>query len=235
MTIPEGTNNVNVLYPSVSSTVPYNLCLTIAYVPTVICIILVAIRKKSLLVLVCSLLCLGCSAFCCNTITNMGKLFAGRPRPQFYDRINNGGQIDNAYKSFPSGHSSTIFNGLTYLSLLLAGQLKVFSSGMESWKIFIVIIPLIGAGAVAISRTRDYHHNFSDILGGSLIGIVLSLIMYYSKHQPLSSIKSDELKVMVELEKQQENELGHAELEEIDEEKQINEEKDVEMNIPLQN
>ncbi|KAL7722671.1 Phosphatidic acid phosphatase type 2 domain-containing protein 1B [Entamoeba marina] len=204
MYIPEESNNVNVMYPLVSSTIPTWLCALIAYVPTVIVIVLIAIRKKSLLVLVLCLLCLLCSAVSCLAITGMGKIFAGRPRPHFYERIEDNSQINDAYKSFPSGHSSTIFNGMTFLSLLLAGQFKIFSTGMESWKIFSVILPLICAGAVAITRTRDYHHNFSDILAGSLIGIVFAVLLYCAKFKPLTSGESDELKIMDEVKRDNE-------------------------------
>ena len=58
-----------------------------------------------------------------------------------------------------------------------------------------VLLPLILAGLVAVSRTRDYRHNFSDILGGSLIGIFFAIALYFLKFKSLTSHQSDELKI----------------------------------------
>jgi len=195
MDIPQERNNVNVIYPYVKSTVPTWACIIIGFLPTILVIVLVGIKKKSVVFTTFCLLSFIFSVLLVNGVTNLGKLFAGRPRPHTYDRIDTKGEIDDSFKSFPSGHSSTIFNAMTFLSLLVAGQLKVFSNGFESWKIILTIIPYIVAGTVAISRTRDYHHNFSDILGGTLIGILLTVIVYFTKFKSLTSEQCDEMKI----------------------------------------
>ncbi|BFU19177.1 lipid phosphate phosphatase, putative [Entamoeba histolytica HM-1:IMSS-B] len=197
MDIPKDRENVNVLYPLYSSSVPTWACIIIGYIPPVLTILLITIKKKSSLFLLFSLLSLGLSASMCLGVTNMGKIFAGRPRPHFYARIDaKPNEINDAYMSFPSGHSSAIFNGMTFLALLIAGQIHAFSiASHESWRMLIVLLPFIIAGTVAISRTRDYHHNFSDIIAGSLIGIFFALLSYCSKFKRLSDEHSDDLKI----------------------------------------
>ncbi|EMS13748.1 lipid phosphate phosphatase [Entamoeba histolytica HM-3:IMSS] len=107
MDIPKDRENVNVLYPLYSSSVPTWACIIIGYIPPVLTILLITIKKKSSLFLLFSLLSLGLSASMCLGVTNMGKIFAGRPRPHFYARIDaKPNEINDAYMSFPSGHSS---------------------------------------------------------------------------------------------------------------------------------
>jgi diacylglycerol diphosphate phosphatase/phosphatidate phosphatase len=56
---------------------------------------------------------------------------------------------------------------------------------------------------VAVSRTIDYHHNFSDILAGSLIGAVISYICYFLYFPDLSDPASDQPKISPRLKEMQ--------------------------------
>lgn len=119
------------------------------------------------------------------------KFFAGRNRPNYYSLIEHGGRIEEARQSFPSGHSAFAFAGLSYLSLWMAGKLRAFSPaspwGGRVWVPLLCLAPAFGAGFVAISRTRDYWHNFSDIISGSVIGIFCAVVSYFSLYPSLLS------------------------------------------------
>ena len=194
MDIPLGEQNANVIYPYKSSTVPSWACTLMAYATPLILIVLFGLFRKSPRYIVFGITSLIMIIAISTSITNMGKIYAGRPRPHFYERVKIGEEND-AWKSFPSGHSSTIFSGMVYTSMLIAGQLKIFSNGHESWKMFIVIVPWFVAGTVAISRTRDYHHNFSDIVAGTLIGVFSALIVYFMKYKKIDGPYCYQMKI----------------------------------------
>lgn len=82
-------------------------------------------------------------------------------------------------RSTPSGHSSISFSGLLYLTLWLFGQFKVLSRSLPLYRILICCIPIIGASYIALSRTQDYRHHFTDIILGSIIGISFAVTVYH--------------------------------------------------------
>ena len=122
-----------------------------------------------------------------------GKKYAGRPRPNMVAYAQQG-KASDAWKSFPSAHSAAAYCGFTFLSLYLAGELKVFSKKPQLWRMIPVVVPLFLAGIVVITRTRDYYHNFSDVVAGSLIGIFSSILCYAAKFESLFSDKSGEIR-----------------------------------------
>ena len=74
---------------------------------------------------------------------------------------------DNAWQSFPSGHTGSSFAAGTFLALYLNAKLKAFSNYHTNyWKQMCVLAPLLGAGLVSIgmiidcvsqkSRSKDY-------------------------------------------------------------------------------
>eukprot|EP01135_Chromosphaera_perkinsii_P007818 Nk52_evm10s1020 gene=Nk52_evmTU10s1020 len=143
------------------------------------------------------------------------KVAVGRQRPDWLNRLRHLGfseeQIVDPFslcdntnsvlldgrKSFVSGHSSWAFAGMTVLSLYIFAKLGVFSNqntglfgrggGASTWKIIIGLVPLGCAGAVAISRLTDYRHDYSDVLGGSLLGIFCGCLGYYPNYPGLWS------------------------------------------------
>ncbi|KAK9455811.1 phosphatidic acid phosphatase type 2/haloperoxidase [Dipodascopsis uninucleata] len=86
--------------------------------------------------------------------------------------------LDEGFRSWPSGHSSTAFAGLFYLSLYLAGKLSLFDNKGEVWKTVIVISPSLGAAAIACTRILDHRHHGSDAVTGSLMGAGCAWMAY---------------------------------------------------------
>jgi diacylglycerol diphosphate phosphatase/phosphatidate phosphatase len=119
-----------------------------------------------------------CHAF---VFTGIFKLYAGRLRPDYQARVAANVDVLDGMQSFPSGHSSSIFASMSLLSIYLACKLGVFhESGGHAHRFLASFWPLVIGGFVAVSRTRDYHHNFSDILAGSVIGLVAGPLSYFS-------------------------------------------------------
>jgi putative effector of murein hydrolase LrgA (UPF0299 family) len=76
------------------------------------------------------------------------------------------------------------FAGLGFLSLYLSGKIKAFDRQGHVAKLCIVILPLLLASLVGISRVDDYRHHWEDVFVGGLIGLYLtsfSFTLYYPK------------------------------------------------------
>jgi len=140
--------------------------------------------------------------------TEVIKLIIGRPRPDFLSRCQPDAQkaqaaftatavalfnsaictstdaaaMADGFKSFPSGHSSTSFAGLTYLSLWMAGRLRLFvphsPHGKHLYAYIISAAPLLVASFIASSRVIDYRHRGFDVLGGTVLGIFWGIVGY---------------------------------------------------------
>lgn len=50
-------------------------------------------------------------------------------------------------------------------------------------KLCIVILPLLVAALVGVSRVDDYWHHWEDVFGGALIGSVFFFKLHVLKHQ----------------------------------------------------
>jgi len=129
-------------------------------------------------------------------LTDFGKRLIGRPRPNSVAL--SGYQPDGSYEasahlvkeaflSFPSGHSSTAFCGFVFVSLYLFHSLFPTSKYSEQegvmrpWKLLLCVCPLLFAGWIAASRLTDYWHHPSDVLAGSILGAVVSRIVFYTQ------------------------------------------------------
>ncbi|KAK8201771.1 phosphatidic acid phosphatase type 2/haloperoxidase [Phyllosticta paracitricarpa] len=142
------------------------------------------------------------------TITGTLKNAVGKPRPDLIDRcqpkpgshdppvygLSNHSictQTDNAilkdgFRSFPSGHSSTAFGGLFYLTIYLAAKMHVLDSKGEVWKTFIILIPALGAALIAASRIMDARHHPFDVITGSMLGILTAWGAYRQYFPPVT-------------------------------------------------
>ncbi|KAH9846127.1 lipid phosphate phosphatase 1 [Lenzites betulinus] len=130
-------------------------------------------------------------------ITEILKNRVGRLRPDFLDRCKWDKELKactgkletviDGRRSFPSGHSSTAFAGMMFLSLWIAGATGAWRltepvpSGFRRSKIarlFLSLVPLLFATWVAVSRVEDYRHHKEDVIVGSLIGAGSATICY---------------------------------------------------------
>jgi diacylglycerol diphosphate phosphatase/phosphatidate phosphatase len=123
------------------------------------------------------------------------KVFTGRLRPDFLSRLERAGfsssstvdfcdvatwtrETRDGRLSFPSGHASTTFGAFVPVCLFLMVYLRPFAGGGSFHRLAIVIFPACLPCIVAVSRTRDYRHNYDDIFAGSFIGIVAAALSF---------------------------------------------------------
>jgi len=66
---------------------------------------------------------------------------------------------------------SGCFAGLGFLSWYLAGKIKAFDRRGHVAKLCIVLLPLLLASMVAVSRVSDYWHHWQDVFAGGLLGM----------------------------------------------------------------
>ncbi|KAF9963772.1 hypothetical protein BGZ70_007187 [Mortierella alpina] len=95
--------------------------------------------------------------------------------------------LKDGMRAFPSGHASTAFAGLFYLSLWLAGKMHIFDRRGYSLKGVILIVPIFGALLVAITRVQDSRHAGIDVTWGSILGIVFATFAYHQYYPALTA------------------------------------------------
>ncbi|KAK6349059.1 hypothetical protein TWF730_009819 [Orbilia blumenaviensis] len=190
--------------------VPYLLVLAVL-VPVITIIAWTGVLRKGKPFLQSSLLGLGNSLLLSSFITDFIKQGVGRPRPDLIDRCQpredtphnqlvtfevcyqtNHHILHDGFRSFPSGHSSTAFAGLLYLSLFFAGQFFVFRPGADLIRACAAFSATILAGYIAMSRIEDYRHDYADITVGSWIGILCAYFSYQRYFHPLRSARCHE-------------------------------------------
>ncbi|KAH9479401.1 Lipid phosphate phosphatase 2 [Psilocybe cubensis] len=154
--------------------------------------------KRSMLVIHHSAIGLFTARGVARLITEAFKHSVGRLRPDFLARCRwdealkkctgERDKILAGRKSFPSGHSSTAFAGMLFLSLWIAGQTAAWcfavpksghnfrSSRMLSFALS--LLPIFWAAHVAVTRIQDYRHHTEDVIIGSLLGCISALLSY---------------------------------------------------------
>ncbi|XP_006461864.1 hypothetical protein AGABI2DRAFT_205847 [Agaricus bisporus var. bisporus H97] len=130
-------------------------------------------------------------------ITEYFKHRVGRLRPDFLARCKwdevaelcagKKSSILDGRMSFPSGHSSTAFAGMIFLTLWIAGQTAAIclSAGPSvRWMpsrlaaLALTLAPISWATHVAFTRIEDHRHHMEDVIVGSLIGTFSAAICY---------------------------------------------------------
>ncbi|KXG47087.1 Phosphatidic acid phosphatase type 2/haloperoxidase [Penicillium griseofulvum] len=94
--------------------------------------------------------------------------------------------LTDGFRSWPSGHSSSSFAGLVYTSLWLGGKLHVMDNRGEAWKALLVMVPLLAASLIAVSRIMDARHHPFDVITGSMLGVVCGWVAYRQYFPPLT-------------------------------------------------
>jgi diacylglycerol diphosphate phosphatase/phosphatidate phosphatase len=142
------------------------------------------------------------------TVTTCVKISVGRTRPDFLDRCQPPvGAVDpspyglnteaicttspdlsiikDGFRSFPSGHSSAAFAGLSFLTWFLAGHFRLFGDRARVWVSWLVASPPLAASLIAISRLMDNRHHPTDVIAGSILGAVVASSIYHQYYPPL--------------------------------------------------
>ncbi|KAI5168348.1 diacylglycerol diphosphate phosphatase / phosphatidate phosphatase [Pancytospora epiphaga] len=114
------------------------------------------------------------------SLTENIKKVVGRPRPDFFDRLKvdadgkylrNGHTIEEARKSFPSGHTSSAFCAAAFsiytASLYFRSRIVLF--------IFTIFAFLLAIG-VGYTRIYDNRHFMSDVFVGAIVGVLCAVI-----------------------------------------------------------
>lgn len=99
------------------------------------------------------------------------EAFAGGPGPSAYI-------LQEGFRSFPSGHLSTVFCGMVLTSLNIAGKLQIFDKRGISFKVLLAISPIMVACFVSCTRISDNRHFLRDVIGGSIIGSHVAVWFY---------------------------------------------------------
>ncbi|EGG09471.1 uncharacterized protein MELLADRAFT_34423 [Melampsora larici-populina 98AG31] len=147
-------------------------------------------------------------------VTQVTKICIGRPRPDLLDRCKpqlplpmgtiwtnssicsthtKSYRLIDGFRSFPSGHSSTAWAGLGFLSLYTSAKLKTFEKPERRVvnPIF-SLLPLILASWISISRTMDYRHHWEDVVIGGLLGMLMAWFSYRMYYPSITSQDSHE-------------------------------------------
>ncbi|ORY88096.1 phosphatidic acid phosphatase type 2/haloperoxidase, partial [Leucosporidium creatinivorum] len=161
-------------------------------------VVLISAMKLSLHDLHHSLLVLCSSRAIMRIAVEFIKNRVGRLRPDFLDRCAYSvlekactgpfNLVKDGRRSFPSGHSSTAFQGLFFLCLFIAGKNGAFAfgatfprSGLLQSRLLrfsLAVSPLFLAVWICITRLEDHMHHPTDVLAGSTIGILSALAAY---------------------------------------------------------
>lgn len=141
--------------------------------------------------------------------TDTLKNWIGRPRPDFLARCGaavgtpvnilvdisvctaplGARALTDGMRSAPLGHSSISFSSMLYLTLWLVGQYKLLQKLKPLYKLLLAGLPLLLATYIALSRTQDYRHHFSDVILGSIIG---SLFAWFSYRRYFTSVGAED-------------------------------------------
>lgn len=180
-----------------------------------------------------NLLVLGEICLATNFITNSLKVFVGRLRPNYFslcnykgyrEAVNTGNFTEylantvpgkpgdfsfcseydpDGHFSFPSGHSSLTFCGMTFMALYLlniTSRISFHSNYIRNVVRFLCgLVPFFVGCLVAASRVKDNKHNVDDTIWGSLIGIFVAFLAFNFTFVHTKKSKKEDKKTNVEL------------------------------------
>ncbi|KAF9580869.1 hypothetical protein BGW38_002321, partial [Lunasporangiospora selenospora] len=73
----------------------------------------------------------------------------------------------------------------------MGGKMFIFDRYGYTLKAVILVVPILAAILIAISRVMDYRHSGVDVTWGSIIGIIFAVFAYFQYYPPLTSASSD--------------------------------------------
>lgn len=189
-------------YPMKGNTVPFWAVPLVGIVLPIFIIAAIYWKKNNVYDLHNAILGLLFSVLITAVLTDAIKDAVGRPRPDFFWRCFPDGidkydpfttsvechgeksVIKEGHKSFPSGHSSWSFAGLGFLAWYLSGKIKAFDRRGHVAKLCIILLPLLCAALIAISRVDDYWHHWQDVFTGGSLGLVVASVCYLQFFPP---------------------------------------------------
>ncbi|KAK3031564.1 hypothetical protein RJ639_036363, partial [Escallonia herrerae] len=185
-------------YPLKGNTIPLWGVPIIAILPPLAVIMIYYFIRKDVYDLHQAILGLLFSVLITGVLTDAIKDAVGRPRPDFFWRCFPNGKgvfdpvttnvmctglksiVKEGHKSFPSGS----FAGLGFLAWYLAGKIRVFDRRGHVAKLCYVLLPLLVAALVGVSRVDDYWHHWQDVFTGGLLGMAVASFCYLQFFPP---------------------------------------------------
>jgi len=190
-------------YPLATETVPAPLLAVLAVGgPMIVYVVSTILRWTTRGELVECMLCFGIALAWNEFVSELLKVTVGRPRPDFFGRCVGNSQLppsdsnvvwdmpgyplctgsadvmDQAYLSFPSGHSSTAFLGLSQLTLFLIWKLGIFKKPASGLAYLLAFAPLVLATWIAATRVINMWHFPTDVVAGGLLGLGVSTTVW---------------------------------------------------------
>eukprot|EP00759_Apiculatamorpha_spiralis_P012963 PhF_6_TR19795/c0_g1_i1/m.28862/K18693/DPP1, DPPL, PLPP4_5; diacylglycerol diphosphate phosphatase / phosphatidate phosphatase len=192
---PYSATDPTISYPLVPNTIKTSMLLVMGMVPLCLFFSLHVIGWTSTHELHNSVLGYIQSVVTANGVITALKLYVGRLRPDFLDRLRQSGytqqQIENwaamcyvyddvvleGRKSFPSGACGVTFASMTFVFLYILWKWKVMKRG-QLFPLLVAMLPIVFALFVCSSRLRDFWHHGSDVVAGCILGLVLSSLCF---------------------------------------------------------
>ena len=120
-----------------------------------------------------------------NICVNVFKSYVGRARPDFYDRCGpyatyynctalSKSELNDEFKSFPSGHSATSMSGFIFIALFVQKLVKV----RKLWVTLISCLFILLGFYIGATRIRDYKHHPDDVIGGFFVGLLFTFVIW---------------------------------------------------------
>ena len=106
-----------------------------------------------------------------------GKKYFVQPELDFACTSGDASGIEDARMSFPSGHASISFYGMVFLILFIKYSWNCRTLGLIPRLVQVAF--LVTAAFVALSRVVDNKHHPSDVLAGTILGILVACISFY--------------------------------------------------------
>ncbi|KAI5173125.1 diacylglycerol diphosphate phosphatase / phosphatidate phosphatase [Nematocida sp. LUAm3] len=129
-----------------------------------------------------------------NFIVNSLKYLVGKERPDYLSRIkkyNVGRRYLEARRSFPSGHSAVAVSCAIFIAYEASSAMKRSKNHPVKrviLMVFGVVLPIILAVFVAVSRIIDGRHDIIDVTGGCGISLVsCGLVIKYCRREKMHS------------------------------------------------